>query len=95
MPYQVGEGEAMAPRKSSGKNKPASSDSGRKFPVVCVGASAGGLDAFNRFLEHLPASTGMAFVVIQHLDPSHPSALPPLLARNPLFPSPRPATASG
>jgi two-component system CheB/CheR fusion protein len=51
------------------------------FPIVCIGASAGGLDAFSKLLESLPASTGMGFVIIQHLDPSHPSALPPILAK--------------
>jgi hypothetical protein len=39
-----------------------------KFPVVGVGASVGGADTFRRFLSVLPANTGMAFVLIQHLD---------------------------
>ncbi len=51
------------------------------FPVVGVGASAGGLDAFTRLLKNLPADTGMAFVLVQHLDPRHVSLLPELLAR--------------
>jgi two-component system CheB/CheR fusion protein len=51
------------------------------FPVVGVGASAGGLDAFTKLLKNLPANTGMAFVLIQHLDPKHVSLLPELLAR--------------
>ncbi len=50
-------------------------------PVVGIGASAGGLEAFTRLLEHLPATTGMAYVFVQHLDPTHPSLLPELLAR--------------
>lgn len=50
-------------------------------PVVGIGASAGGLEAFTRLLEHLPATTGMAYVFVQHLDPTHPSLLPGLLAR--------------
>ena len=41
------------------------------FPIVGVGASAGGLDAFTQLLKHLPADSGMAFVLIQHLDPTH------------------------
>lgn len=49
-------------------------------PVVGIGASAGGLDAFTRMLKHLPTSTGMGFVLIQHLDPSHESILAELLA---------------
>src|SRR5579863_2281977 len=51
------------------------------FPIVGIGASAGGLDAFTRLLQHLPADTGMAFVLVQHLDPDHPSALTHLLSR--------------
>ncbi len=39
------------------------------FPVVGVGASAGGLDAFTQLLKALPADTGMAFVLVQHLAP--------------------------
>jgi two-component system CheB/CheR fusion protein len=37
------------------------------FPIVCIGASAGGLDPITKLLENLPVDTGMAFVVIQHL----------------------------
>jgi chemotaxis response regulator CheB len=49
--------------------------------VVGVGASAGGLEAFKQFLKHLPVDTGMAFVLVTHLDPKHESILPELLAR--------------
>ena len=42
------------------------------FPVVALGASAGGLDAFKKFFDALPANCGMAFVLIQHLDPNAP-----------------------
>jgi len=49
--------------------------------VVGVGASAGGLEAFTDLLSHLPDDTGMAFVLIQHLDPSHESHLTELLSR--------------
>jgi two-component system, chemotaxis family, CheB/CheR fusion protein len=51
------------------------------FPVVGIGASAGGLDSFERLLKHLPTNTGMAFVVVQHLDPTHESQLPQILTR--------------
>src|SRR5229473_3761705 len=51
------------------------------FPIVGIGASAGGLEAFTQLLAHLPAQTGMAFVFVQHLDPSHESRLTDLLAR--------------
>src|SRR5207237_10441634 len=54
---------------------------GDLFPIVGVGASAGGLEAFTRLVEQLPADTGMAFVLVQHLDPEHESKLPQLLGR--------------
>ncbi|HKQ79381.1 MAG TPA: chemotaxis protein CheB, partial [Blastocatellia bacterium] len=50
--------------------------------VVGVGASAGGLEAFIRLLKQLPVDTGMAFVLVMHLDPQHESILSELLARN-------------
>ncbi len=54
---------------------------GHEFSVVAIGASAGGLDAFTRLFRQLPADTGMAFVVIQHLAPQHESMLAPILSR--------------
>jgi two-component system, chemotaxis family, CheB/CheR fusion protein len=51
------------------------------FPIVAIGASAGGLDAFVELLKALPANTGMAFVLIQHLSPNHPSSLAAILSR--------------
>ena len=51
------------------------------FPIVGVGASAGGLEAFTQLLRALPSRTGMAYVLVQHLDPTHESALTELLAR--------------
>ncbi len=56
------------------------------FPVVGVGASAGGLEAFTQLLSHLPDDTGMAFVLVQHLDPKHDSKLHDLLARTTSLP---------
>jgi len=52
-----------------------------RFPIVGIGASAGGLEACTHLLQHLPLDTGMAFVLVQHLDPAHSSALTQLLAR--------------
>jgi two-component system CheB/CheR fusion protein len=53
--------------------------------VVGVGASAGGLAAFKSFLANTPADTGMAFILVQHLDPHHKSLLVELLgARSPI-----------
>jgi two-component system CheB/CheR fusion protein len=55
--------------------------SGVVMPVVGIGASAGGLEALTQLLQHLPADTGMAFVVVQHLDPARESALTALLSK--------------
>lgn len=57
------------------------------FPVVAIGASAGGLEALRQLFAHLPANSGMGFVVIQHLDPERPSMLARILegiARHPV-----------
>ncbi len=51
------------------------------FPIVGVGASAGGLEAFTHLLQNLPTNTGMGFVLVQHLDPDHDSALTEILSR--------------
>ena len=59
---------------------------GSDFPIVGVGASAGGLDAFRQLLGALPTDTGMAFVLVQHLDPSHESILAELLAKGSRMP---------
>jgi two-component system, chemotaxis family, CheB/CheR fusion protein len=59
---------------------------GTSFPIVGVGASAGGLEAFTQLLQALPADTGMAFVLVQHLAPTHRSALAEILARETKMP---------
>ncbi|MBD2243698.1 chemotaxis protein CheB [Nostoc sp. FACHB-888] len=56
------------------------------FPVVGIAASAGGLEAFTELLKHLLTDTGMAFVLIQHLDPNHKSLLSDILARTTQMP---------
>jgi two-component system CheB/CheR fusion protein len=56
------------------------------FPVVGIGASAGGLEAAKLLLRALPADTGMAFVLIQHLDPTHSSMLTEILSRETTMP---------
>jgi two-component system CheB/CheR fusion protein len=55
--------------------------SSNKFPIVGIGASAGGLEAFTQLLKHLPPESGMAFILVQHLDPRHESRLTDLLSR--------------
>src|SRR5262245_15325945 len=48
-------------------------------PIVGIGGSAGGFEAARELLEHLPGKTGMAFAIVQHLDPHHDSRLASLL----------------
>ena len=74
---------AMTPRPNlphaEGRPEPSESPT---FPIVGIGASAGGLEAFRQLLERLPADTGMAFVLVQHLDPDarEPAARDPARA---------------
>ena len=63
---------------SSGKSARPADDS---FPVAAIGASAGGLEAYKDFFHALPIDTGMAFVLVQHLDPSHHSLLAEILSK--------------
>ena len=81
--------KGQGPRQAAAARPPSSRRSSRRrgsppaaesFPVVGLGASAGGLDAFRKLLDALPADTGMAFVLIQHLDPTHASMMVDLLA---------------
>jgi two-component system CheB/CheR fusion protein len=53
----------------------------RSFPIVGIGASAGGLEALEHFLSRVPKSSGMAFVIVQHLDPTRKGIMPELLQR--------------
>lgn len=65
------------------KKKPAPPKKGKaeSFTVVAIGASVGGLDAMSEFLKYLPATTGMAFIYVQHLDPNHKSFLSSILSK--------------
>jgi two-component system, chemotaxis family, CheB/CheR fusion protein len=54
--------------------------------IVGIGASAGGLVALSELLDFMPAHTGAAFVIVQHLSPDNPSVLPALLARDTAMP---------
>lgn len=51
------------------------------FPIVAIGASAGGLEALSELLAALPRESDLACVIVQHLDPQHASILSELLAR--------------
>ncbi len=52
------------------------------FPIVGIGASAGGLESFDKFFDAMPPDTGMAFVLVQHLDPTRESHMVELLSRH-------------
>ena len=69
-----------------GENEGDATGPGASFSIVGVGASAGGLEAFKQLFQALPDETGMAFVLVQHLAPSHPSALAEILSRETKLP---------
>ena len=75
---KVAKPKGSVSKSASGK---ITSDQMPGFPIAGIGASAGGLEAFTALLKHLPADTGMAFVLIQHLHPAYPSALTEILSR--------------
>ena len=56
------------------------------FPIVGIGASAGGLEAFSELLAHLSLDAAMGFVLVQHLDPNYPSILSEILSRTTRMP---------
>jgi two-component system, chemotaxis family, CheB/CheR fusion protein len=60
---------------------PAAGDTSATFPIVAIGASAGGLEAFSNLLRSLPPEPGLALIFIPHLDPTHESAMVELLSR--------------
>lgn len=64
----------------------AESTDNKGFPIVGIGASAGGLEALEQFFSNMPLNTGMAFVVIQHLDPTHQGLLTELIQRTTRLP---------
>lgn len=63
------------------KTKRSSSTAQEKFPMVAIGASAGGLEAIEQFICNVPANSGMAFIVVQHQDPTHKGIMCELLQR--------------
>ncbi len=81
----------MGTSKARSESAPSTDESGterpaRMLPLVGVGASAGGLEAFTELLRHIRPGSGLAFVLIQHLDPTHPSHLSEALASSTGFP---------
>ncbi len=73
-------GKDSEKRPSPGNNS-AKSTSAYRFPIVGIGASAGGLEAMKELLHELPADTGMAFIFVQHLAPFHESFGPEIMSR--------------
>ena len=78
MPKAPGKSKKKATKPHAGT--PSDAKSGT-LPIAGIGASAGGLEAFTELLHALPGDTGIAFVLVQHLDPRHESVLPELLSR--------------
>jgi two-component system CheB/CheR fusion protein len=74
---EPGTGKASGDARDSAANeRPAKpGPEGRGFPIIGMGASAGGLEAFEQFFRQMPAVSGMAFVLVPHLDPGHASML--------------------
>lgn len=68
-------------KKEPGKYSRKEPPKGLRFPIVGIGASAGGLEALEQFLRHVTDNCGIAFVIIQHLDPTHKGIMPELLQR--------------
>src|ERR1700678_3057640 len=66
--------------------EPPSISSRAGFPIIAIGASAGGLEACRKLLDALPAVNGMAFIIVQHLAPSHDSMMVDLLAGHTAMP---------
>src|SRR5450631_1567123 len=77
-PKQMEKGKKQA---DSPPNETSSRQENLPFRIVGIGASAGGLEALEQFLRQVPPGTGIAFVIVQHLDPTHKGIMPELLQR--------------
>jgi len=78
---------AVKPKTTGGPpTEPGDRLPGRSCPIVGLGASAGGLEALEQFLGHVPKECGLGFVVVQHLDPTHQGILAELLQRGTAMP---------
>jgi chemotaxis methyl-accepting protein methylase len=72
--------KSLAPKRIEADAEPPAFVGGT-FPIVGIGASAGGLEALEGFMRAVPVDSGMAFVIVQHLDPTHRALMPELLQR--------------
>ena len=83
---RLGEGQVQrlpGQRRRSARSRSKGIDGGL---IVGIGASAGGLNAFKSFLSNMPADSGMAFILVQHLSPDHKSMLTDLLGKATVMP---------
>jgi two-component system CheB/CheR fusion protein len=76
----------FAPSASPDTSSPQGPRVGTRTPIIGIGASAGGLEALEQFFSHVPARSGLAYVVVQHMDPSKESLLAGLLQRVSVLP---------
>ena len=80
-PGKKGITRVTAPKKTRATNKKKAAHGAGQFPIIGIGASAGGLEALEKFLGGVRKDSGMAFVIVQHLDPTHKGILVELLQR--------------
>jgi two-component system, chemotaxis family, CheB/CheR fusion protein len=74
--------EKQGTKKAGAKKAGAKKEARQDFPVVGIGASAGGIEAIEKFFAHVPEDSGIAYVVIQHLHPGHKSLMPEILSKS-------------
>jgi two-component system, chemotaxis family, CheB/CheR fusion protein len=82
----VSKAKEPGPKKKNEKKRATGTAQPSTFPIVAIGASAGGLEAFSKLLRALPPESGLSLVFIPHLDPTHESALVELLSRTTTLP---------
>ena len=70
----------------SGRKTPPSNPDRSRFPIVGIGASAGGIEALGTFFDAMPADSGMACVIVLHLDPTKESRLAAILSQHTKMP---------
>lgn len=78
---QANKTDRIDPADQSAKATKTKTQNPKPFPIVGIGASAGGLEALEAFISHIPPDQNMAFVIIQHLSPSHKSIMASLLGK--------------
>ncbi len=78
---QDGKSKVVSPPPSQSSIATKTSHRDNFFPIVAIGASAGGLEAFEQFFKNMPEDSNMAFVLIPHLSPEHKSIMPEILGR--------------